>query len=258
MRACTRASDWASGIVRSISGMFAARPMPWATSCCFTSAMMGPSWMPTSPVSLIASADEVSPSSAAMIWVWLSRSASSQTVANASEATTRSADVRMSERTPSMAGPSRSARASCARGGRSRAASPSKRSVATVSMSTCSSTTVTISVTRNAWKAGSSASGATVATNVSVSVTTFLVHWDTTATGASSTPNAISATARTARQRWRDGGGTVGAASPGRGTVSALAAAADSAASSRARSRAFSSANRASAASVVSASGFPV
>ena len=95
---------------------------------------------------------------------------------------------------------------------------PSKRSEVSVGMSTCSSIAAVTWSPMYACTAGSSASGANVATNWSVSTSWSRAHAEITATGASSRATTTSTTAATVRpRRRRSRGGGLAASVPSTG-----------------------------------------
>ena len=118
-----------------------------------------------------------------------------------------------SDWSPWVAGASSNPSACSARGGRSSCLMPSKRSEVNVGMSTCSSIAAVTWSPMYDCTAGSSASGANVATNWSVSTSWRRAHAEITATGASSSATTTSTTAATVRPRRRRSRGGAPAAS---------------------------------------------
>ena len=123
-----------------------------------------------------------------------------------------------SDWSPWVAGASSSPSACSARGERSSSLMPSKRSEVSAGMSTCSSIAAVTWSPMYACTAGSSASGANVATNWSVSTSWIRAHAEITATGASSRATTTSTTAATVRpRRRRSRGGGLAASVPSTG-----------------------------------------
>ena len=165
----TNASFCAITMLRSTTGMLAAKPTPCCSRRSFTASMTGPSCTETVPSPPIASAAFGSPCTAATKAWWLRVSAARQISAKAGDSTSRSTMPETSDCSPCVAGASSSPSACSARGGRSSCSRPSKRSEVSVGMSTCSSIAAVTWSPMYDCTAGSSASGANVATNWSVS-----------------------------------------------------------------------------------------
>ena len=115
-------------MLRSTTGMLAAKPTPCCSRRSFTASMTGPSCTETVPSPPIASAASGSPCTAATKAWWLRVSAARQISANAGDSTSRSTMPETSDCSPWVAGASSNPSACSARGGRSSSLMPSKRS----------------------------------------------------------------------------------------------------------------------------------
>ncbi len=185
-------------ITLSTAGITCAAPTPRSMRFCLTFSTIVPSWMPTPssertttpPPSEVAAA--VSPRCAARVAV-------AQTSANASDSTTRVTVVVTRFSSPAAAGAASSPRASCARGGRSSWAMPSN----TLEVSSWKSTLALIasmdSSMTSCCTAGSSASGAIVATKASSSTSWTRAQAETIERGTSSVAITITSAERKAR-----------------------------------------------------------
>ncbi len=155
-------------ITRSTVGISCARPTPSSERFVLTRSTMAPSWIPT-PSSVRTTRPPPSDVAAVVSARCAARVVVAQTSEKASDSTTVVTVCDTRPRRPSAAGAWRRPSACAARGGRPRPAMPSNTLSVSASKSTCALIASTVSSMMRPCTAGSSTSGARVATKASSS-----------------------------------------------------------------------------------------